>query len=79
MIIGWQRGVKPSHRPTFCFGCGDARAEPNHLLFHRRSDAGCIEEAIIGAEVEHAGLNLKLVAANEADLPSAVRIVIGVL
>ena len=45
----------------------------------RRSDAGCIEEAIIGAEVEHAGLNLKLVAANEADLPSAVRIVIGVL
>jgi hypothetical protein len=41
----------------------------------RRSDAGCIEEAIIGAEVEHAGLDLKLVAANEADLPSAVRVI----
>ena len=41
----------------------------------RRSNAGCLEEAIIGAEVEHAGLDLKLVAANEADLPSAVRVI----
>jgi len=41
----------------------------------RRSNAGCLEEAIIGAEVGHAGFDLKLVAANEADLPSAVRVI----
>ena len=59
---------------------GILRASPDHLLRHRRCDAGGIEEEkVFRVEIKHAVLLELITAADEWRNPCTVRIEIGVL